>query len=379
MTRDLLSYTFRLFFLLTGVSAIGLVLLWTLSLNGQITLSTGITPLYWHSHEMIVGFGMATVTGFALSAVATWTGRPAVHGSVVFWLVVCWVAGRIAVFYSNLVTPAGLIVLDMLFPAFLTMLFAREVFVARNKRNYKVVAIILVLCMLNLGFYTVDARQSLYLMIHTLLLLVVLIGGRIVPSFTSNWLRGRGESQLPVNNLLLDRVAITLTILTGLSDALVPNRTPTGWLAIAAAIAHAARIMQWHGLRTLSNPLLAILHVAYWWIPVGYAMLGLASLGLFLTPTAALHALTMGAIGTMVFAMITRVPLGHTARPLNASRLTVVAYGILTLAIVARIMSPLATANYITMINVAAIGWCFAFLIYIWVYWPVLTGPPGSP
>jgi uncharacterized protein involved in response to NO len=132
-------------------------------------------------------------------------------------------------------------------------------------------------------------------------------------------------------------------------------------------------VSRWQSLQTVSNPLLFILHVAYWWIPIGYAMTGLASLGLFATPTAALHALTMGAIGGMVFAMITRVPLGHTGRSLHASRLTVVAYVLLTSAVLVRILSPWMAGAYLAMVNLAAISWCLAFAIFMWVYWPILT------
>ena len=174
MKQVLFSYAFRPFFLLAGLSGIGFVALWVMSLNGQASLPTGISPIHWHGHEMIVGFAMATVAGFALSAVATWTGRSAVEGIAVLWLAMCWIAGRVAIFYVHLLHPFAVVALDMLFPLSLCFFFAREVFGARNKRNYKVVAIVATLAVLNFTFHTVAANQSLYLLIHTILLLVAL-------------------------------------------------------------------------------------------------------------------------------------------------------------------------------------------------------------
>ena len=376
MRQVLFSYAFRPFFLLAGLSGIGFVALWVMSLNGQASLPTGISPIHWHGHEMIVGFAMATVAGFALSAVATWTGRPAVEGIAVWWLAMCWIAGRIAIFYVHLLHPFAVVALDMLFPLSLSFFFAREVIGARNQRNYKVVAIVVTLAVLNFTFHTVAANQSLYLLIHTMLLLVALIGGRIIPNFTANWLRGQGADRLPANNQAVDRIAIALTILVGAAVVASPSQVLVGSLALSAAAVHAIRVSRWQSLQTVSNPLLFILHVAYWWIPIGYAMTGLANLGLFVTPTAALHALTMGAIGGMVFAMITRVPLGHTGRALHASRLTAVAYILLTSAVLVRILSPWMAGAYLPMVNLAAVSWCLAFAIFMWVYWPILTREP---
>jgi uncharacterized protein involved in response to NO len=378
MMKDVLSYTFRPFFLLAAVSAVVLLGYWMLLLNGLTPPRAGFNALNWHGHEMIVGFALAVVAGFVLSAVATWTGRPPVNGLAVAWLVVTWLSGRLAMFAAGNMPDTVVGALDMLFPLTLCYFVAREIFGARNKRNYKIVAILFVFAAGNLGYHIVDSGVAIYFLIHIVLLLVALIGGRIVPSFTANWLRGQGILTLPSNNLVIDRIAIALTVLVGVVVVFYPERSLLAFLAMAAAAMHAVRVMQWCGLQTVRNPLLLILHVAYWWLPVGYAMLGLASLGLVFTPATALHALTMGAIGSMVLAMITRVPLGHTGRPLHASRVTVVAYVVLTLAVIARILSPWAEAGYLSMVNIAAIGWCLAFAIFIQVYWPVLTGPPAS-
>jgi len=331
--------------------------------------------VYWHGHEMIVGFALAVVAGFVLSAVATWTGRPAVSGPAVMWLGCAWLLGRIAVVYAGAIPLPAAATLDMLFPLSLCYYSAREIFGARNKRNYKIIMIVWVIALANLAYHVIDPNIAIYMLIHAVLLLVALIGGRIVPNFTANWLRGQGVTKLPSNNMIIDRMAITLTILVGIAVVFYPERALVGYLAVSAAALHSVRISQWRGLQTLRNPLLFILHVAYAWLPIGYAMTGMASLGLIFTPTTALHALTMGAIGTMVFAMLTRVPLGHTGRPLHVSRLVVVAYVVLTFAIIVRIVSPWVQEHYLGMVNLAAGSWCLAFAIFLWVYWPVLTRP----
>lgn len=384
--KTVFSYTFRPFFLLAGIWAILAIVAWMLILNGTVAAPQGINPVYWHGHEMVVGFALAVVAGFVLSAVATWTGRPAVSGPAVVWLVFTWLLGRAAMFPTYTAPPIVVAVLDMLFPITLCVLLGREVFAARNRRNYKVFWIVACIAGLNL-LYQLGAAGivegadyiSLYVLIHGVVLLVALIGGRVVPSFTANWLRGQGVTRLPRNNLRLDRMAITLTILVALAIVFFPNRETVGYLAMSAAAVHAVRVLQWRGLQTIRNPLLFVMHVAYWWLPIGYAMMSAASLGWAFTPTAALHALTMGGIGGMILAMITRVPLGHTGRALHASRLTVIAYVALMAAVVVRVLSPWNADRYLSMINVAATGWSLAFIIFLWVYWPVLTQPSIEP
>ena len=376
-TPVLLSYAFRPFFLMNGIFAILIIFAWVKTLHGS-----GLpvaTPL-WHSHEMLVGFAMAAVAGFSLTAVANWTGRPAVHGAPLALLVGSWLLGRLAMMSSSWL-PANLVfLLDMLFPILLGLLLGREIIMGRSRRNYPLVAIIAVVAVLNI-LYHLGAnlwlpgmdRLAIYLMIHTLLLLVTIIAGRIVPSFTGNWLRMKGQTQLPVNSDAVNNTALSLTVLVGLAASFMPLHPLTGVLAFAAALVHGFRLGRWKGFATTSNPLLFVLHTAYLWLPVGYALLGCAVFGWIFAPTAALHALTMGAIGSIVLAVTTRVSLGHTGRPLHAARLTVLAYGVLTLAVLIRVLGPLSGNSYILMIDLSAAGWMLAFALFTWVYWPILS------
>ena len=282
--------------------------------------------------------------------------------------------------------PASLVFfLDMLFPVLLGVLLSREIIAGRSRRNYPLVAIVFVIAGLN-GLYQLGAGQwlpgydrlAIYLLINTLLLLVVIIAGRIVPSFTGNWLKQQGQDQMPVNSEYVNKASLALTLFVGVAASFMPMHPLTGILAFTAALVHFLRLVRWRGLATLSNPLLFVLHVAYLWLPIGYALLGCAVFGWVFTPTAALHALTMGAIGSMVLAVTTRVALGHTGRPLQAARLTVLAYLILMIAVLVRVLGPLNGKAYMMMIDISAMGWILSFAIFTWVYWPVLTRPRDS-
>ncbi|MGB7453277.1 MAG: NnrS family protein [Lysobacterales bacterium] len=375
----LLSYAFRPFFLMNGIFAVLIIALWVMTLHGSGL--PGATPL-WHSHEMLIGFAMAAVAGFSLTAVANWTGRPAIQGVPLALLVVSWLAGRLAMALSFWIPASLVFFLDMLFPVLLGLLLSREIIGGRSRRNYLLIAIIFVVAILN-ALYQLGAGQwlpgadslAIYLLIHTLLLLVGIIAGRIVPSFTGNWLRQQGHVQMPVNSDIVNKTALTLTLLVGLAASFIPAHPVTGVLAFVAALVHGLRLARWRAFATLSNPLLFVLHVAYLWLPVGYTLLGCAVFGWLFTPTAALHALTMGAIGSMVLAVTTRVALGHTGRPLHAARLTVLAYWLLMLAILVRVLGPLSGQGYMLMIDLSATAWILSFAIFTWVYWPILSGP----
>jgi uncharacterized protein involved in response to NO len=204
------------------------------------------------------------------------------------------------------------------------------------------------------------------------------IGGRVIPNFTANWMRNHNIARVPANNATVDNLAILATVLVGLAASFAQGGTVTGSVALAAAVLHGMRLAAWRGLATRAEPLLMVLHVAYAWLPIGYALMACAAFGWLIPPTAALHALTVGAIGTMILAMMTRVPLGHTGRPLHASRLTVAAYVAITLAVIIRVAGPLTGPAYPRMIDASATAWILAFAIFSAQYWPILTRPRVS-
>jgi len=382
------SYSFRPFFLLGSIFSIVIVALWLAALHAPM----GLPPmmLYWHGHEMLVGFAMAAVAGFVLTAVANWTKRPAIHGAPLMLLVASWLIGRVIMGFAFAFPPVLAAVADMLFPLLLLFLVGREIVSGGNNRNYPVVFIVGLMAALNLlyhlsraefaGFGLVQERMAIYLLLHLVLLLIAVIGGRIVPAFTGNWLRMKHgpEVKMPVSNIALDIVALVSMIAVGIADALMPlYPASVDWLLISAglaAAAHLGRLLFWRGLATVSNPLLFVLHVAYLWFPLGYICYAASYSGFALPPSVALHALTMGVIGMMIYAVTTRVALGHTGRPLLASRSVVIAYGLMMLAVIVRIAGAFST-NYLSMVDTSGLLWMIAFGIFIYVYWPVLTTP----
>ncbi len=377
-----MSYAFRPFFLLNGLFAIVVISVWLIALHGTGLALAPATQPYWHGHEMVVGFAMAAIAGFVLTAVATWTDRPPLRGKLLGVLVFSWLLGRMTMMAATQLPYFLVASVDMIFPFLLAFLVGREVFGGGSRRNYPIVGIITILAVLNLlyhlGVLQILAgmdRLALYSMIHLLLLMITVIAGRIIPNFTANWLRAHGHERLPVNHPLSDGITIAATLATGVSVSLTPLGPVTGALALVAALSHAVRLARWRGLATTSEPLLFVLHVAYLWLPVGYALTALAAFGLVFPATAALHALTMGAIGNMILAVTSRVALAHTGRSLHAPRLIVISYAILNAAVVARVLSPLNSGLYFAMIDLSALGWIVAFIIFTRVYWPVLTRP----
>lgn len=381
-THPFMSYAFRPFFLLNGFFAVGVISIWLMALHGTGPASLPATMLYWHGHEMVVGFALAAMAGFVLTAVATWTDRPPLQGKLLGVLVFSWLLGRLAMMAATRLPYWLVASADTIFPFLLFLLVAREVVGGRSRRNYPVVGITLVLAVLNLLYHLGTLRilpgmdrLALYFLIHLILLMITVIAGRIIPNFTANWLRARGHERLPENHPLTDGITVVATIATGVSVSLTPFGPVTGILAMVAALSHAVRLARWRGLATTSEPLLFVLHVAYLWLPVGFALTALAAFGLVFPPSAALHALTMGAIGNMILAVTSRVALAHTGRSLHAPRLIVISYAILNAAVVARVLSPLNPGLTIEMIDLSALGWIVTFAIFTAVYWPVLTRP----
>lgn len=377
----ILSYAFRPFFLLGGGFAIVAMLAWLGALHA-LPVALGGDPLLWHAHEMLFGFGGAAIAGFLLTAVATWTGRPPVAGGALVLLAAAWLAGRLAMLVPAGLPDPAIAAIELAFPLLLAGFAVREIVAGGSRRNFPVAGVVVLLFVLDLGFHLGRAgawpgadRVALYLAIHLLLVLITVIAGRIVPAFTGNWLRQGGDTRLPSSRPWLEAALIPLAVATGLAHSLAAPPFVAGALALLLGLLHALRLAGWRGLATTREPLVLVLHVAYAWLPVGYLLLGLVALGLPLPASAALHALTMGAIGGMILAVATRVALGHTGRRLAASPATGIAYLLLNLAVLVRIASPLAPGLYLSLIDVAASGWLAAFTLFLVVYWPVLTGP----
>jgi uncharacterized protein involved in response to NO len=358
-----LSGGFRPFFMLAAAWAAIAVPVWLAAYVQGYALRGALPALFWHGHEMVFGFGMAAVAGFLLTAIPNWTGRLPVRGMPLALLAMLWLTGRIAMLIP------GAELLDLAFLAALVVVVARELLAGRNWRNLPMLGALLAFFAGNVLFH-LGIYAGLRLGIATLLMLIALVGGRIVPSFTRNWLaKFRPAVPPPAPEGTLDRAALLVT-LAALVAWLVGE---LAWPALAAGAALAARLSRWRGLSTVREPLLFILHVGYAWLA-----LGLVLLGLDLSESAALHALTVGAVGTMTLAVMTRATLGHTGRALAADRATVAIYALVTAAGLLRVSSPFGGAYAVLLASVAGLAWSAAFATFALHYGRFLIGAQRS-
>ena len=369
-----LSLGFRPFFLAAGTWSLVAIVLWVCVLQGNIVLPTRFAPVAWHVHEMLFGFAMAAVAGFLLTAIPNWTSRPPVAGWRLGGLLGLWALGRVVCLVSAWMPAWVSVAGDMALPVALTLAATREIVAARNWRNLAPMAAVCLFGLANLLMHieAMDANVATGLGwrigLVAALILISIIAGRIVPAFTRNWLVKRGPQIPPLQHGWLDRVALGV-LHTGLvAWAIWPDARPPGFLLIAGGALHGWRLVRWRGLATGAEPLVAILHIAYAWLVVGVVLLGVSRLDAAVPVTAAIHALTAGAIATMILAMMTRVSLGHSGRALTAGRSTVAIYALGILAAMTRTGAAFAGDRTMTFVIAAAVFWIAAFAIFLIVY-----------
>ena len=372
---------YRPFFTSGALWALVALILWLGALSGAFTLPTHFDPLAWHRHEMLFGFVGAVIAGFLLTAIPNWTGRLPIAGGPLALLFGLWLAARAAVLFSAQVGPLVAALLDVGFYVVLALLAAREVFGAKN-RNVPVVILVLLLAIANAldhfaaaGMFDDDGlgtRAAIVIVI----VMISLIGGRVVPSFTRNWLVKQGaKSGLPTQPGRYDIIVIAATALAMASWLIAPLNTSVGVLLISAAALQAVRLARWSGVRAWRDPLVLVLHVGYAWVPVGLCLLGLSIVGTAVPGSGAIHALTAGAMATMILAMMTRATLGHTGRELKASAATMMIYILVTIGALGRVAAPLLPTDYMLSVQLSGLAWGGAFLMFLLVYGPKLVGP----
>jgi uncharacterized protein involved in response to NO len=372
---------FRPFFLGGAAWAVVALLLWLASLTGSVSLPTGFTPLAWHRHEMLFGFVGAVVSGFLLTAIPNWTGRLPIAGPPLAGLFGLWLAARLAVLFSAQIGAAVAALLDVGFYVVLAALAAREVILARN-RNLPIVGLVLLFGAASAADHAAAADlagsedRGIFAGIALVVLMISLIGGRIVPSFTRNWMARQGiKDSLPAQPGRFDHAAIAVTAVALVAWIAAPGAWPAGALLVAAGLLQAGRVARWGGLRTVRDPLVFILHVGYSWLPVGLLLLGASILEPAVPRAAAIHALTAGAMGTMILAVMTRASLGHTGRDLKAGAPTAALYALVTVGALLRVAAPFGLVDYMAGLEAAAAAWGGAFLIFLAVYGPMLVRP----
>ena len=380
----ILAVGFRPFFLGAGLWAAGAVALWLAQLAGWPALPSAFDPIAWHAHEMLFGYVTAVIAGFLLTAIPNWTGRLPVCGRQLGGLFALWCAGRVAIGVSAWIGPAPAAALDLAFPAALCAVVLREIAAGDNWRNLPVAAIVAVLAASNglvhlevLGLAPTQylgADLGLRLGIAAVAVLIMLVGGRVVPSFTRNWLAKRGEAMLPRPFGRLDRLAVAATVAAGLAWTFAPEAPASGALALLAAALGGARLAGWRGHRTRAEPLVWVLHLGYAWLVAGFALLGAAVLVPALPQSAALHALTAGAMGTMTLAIMTRATLGHSGRALTAGPGTAAIYALVGAAALMRVLAPLTALDAALLFGLSGLAWIGAFALFVILYGPLLVG-----
>lgn len=376
----LLSYGFRPFFLGAGVYAVLAMGLWIAALtSGWEVGGTTYGPLNWHAHEMVFGYTTAALAGFMLTAIPNWTGRLPVSGLPLLALVLLWLAGRLAMLVPEALGPYLAAVVEAAFVPALAAIAGREIISGRNWKNLKILIALTVLGAVNIAFHTLvltggDPQYMFRAGISALVALIALVGGRIVPSFTRNWLNKAGASRVPAPFGSLDQAAVTVLVVALAAWTVFPETLPTALLATAAAVLQLWRVLRWRGHATLEEPLVAVLHVAYLFVPIGMAGVALAALGWLQAPSA-LHLLTVGAIGNMTLAVMTRATLGHTGRRLTASGWTSLAYLLVLVAAVIRPFAELLPDYYHLILEVSAGAWILAFSVFSVEYGRMLVMP----
>ncbi len=364
---------------------------WIAVYAGEASLPGPMSPIYWHGHEMVFGFGVAGMAGFLLTAVPSWTGSPPVAGPRLAGLALLWIIGRAAMWVGWGLGPWFVAIADMALLTALCAVLGAKIIACGQVRNYPLLALLAVLLLAN-GLMHLDTLQllegaaatGLRLGVYVFCLLIALIGGRVIPAFTTNVLRARGDTTTVTSSPTVEKLAIAGLILAIIMDLAAPDfgpwRTAAGTVAVVAGMILVLRMRRWRLVKVLDEPILWILHMGHIWLALGMILKGLADLSDIIAPGDAIHALSAGAMGTMIMAMMTRAASGHTGRPMKAPPLIVLAYGLVIIGALLRVTGPTVGALFASDMEVAIIitgglMWVGGYALFSFVFWPILTGP----
>ncbi|MDZ4736416.1 MAG: NnrS family protein [Rhodospirillaceae bacterium] len=374
----ILRHGFRPFFLVSALWAGTAVALWLPMLLGWIGLPSAFDSHAWHAHEMIFGFVAAAVAGFILTAIPNWTGRLPLRGLPLLCLLSVWFAGRLAVAFSLTIGPTIAAAIDLAFLILLVGFALREIVAGRNWQNLPIGFVLFGFIAANalmhaevldwIGADGIGARLG----IAIIALIISLIGGRIIPSFTRNWLVKRGDTVLPAPFGRFDRLCIVLVLIAMAVWAVRPESAFAAGILVLAGLASLVRWQRWQWHRTLAEPLLWSLHLGFLWIPVGLLLLGTHGFLPLLPTSAGLHALTTGGAGSMILAVMTRATLGHTGHELHADRATAAIYLLIFAAAVLRLAAVFLPFVHWPLLMASAAAWITAFLLFVVRYAPMM-------
>ena len=375
---------FRPFFLLSGILAVLLVAAWVPAFAGWLSFASYYGQIGWHSHEMIFGYTSAVIAGFLLTAVRNWTERPTAAGASLASLVALWLVGRVLPLFPAAVSGWLIAITDLAFLPAVTVAIGVPLARKAEKRNLIFLPVLIVLFAANLlvhldllGFAPGLARRGVFLGLYLILLLIVIMGGRVIPFFTERALQGVVIKRRPAIEWLSPLSVVAFMLV----ELFLPDSRLAGALAALAAIVNGVRLLSWYSHRYWHVPLLWVLHLGYAWIVAGFVLKAAAAFGL-ISPQFTIHAFTVGGIGVLTLGMMARVALGHTARPLEVGPSMVVAFALLNLAAIGRGLLPIFFPFWFPQLIIASGAlWIAAFLIFVVIYTPILTQPriDGQP
>ena len=380
MNRQTLDYPlfalgFRVFFALAGLFALILITLWTSIFDGTLVVDNYYPNVYWHAHEMLLGYSIAVIAGFLLTAVKNWTGVQTLQGDKLIGLSLLWVYGRIVPFYSELLPDALIAGIDFAFLPVLAYFVAQPIIKSANYKNLFFIALLLVMATGNglihlhiLGFSENTANLGLDLIVGIIIMMILVIAGRVFPFFTERGLKG----VMAIRNPMLDKLSVaTAAIVFGLLIFDVSGVLLT-FAAVAASIVNFIRVAGWYVQRIWYVPLLWVLYMGYGWILVGFVFIALASQDI-IALSLALHAFTVGGIGVLTLGMMARVSLGHTGRAMKTSNTIAIAFVLINIAALCRVLLPSLMPDWsASFILIASYSWLAAFALFVFIYTPIL-------
>lgn len=374
---SLFALGFRPFFLLAAFFSPLLISLWLFQFSGKVTLSNYYTSVAWHAHEMLFGYTVAVIAGFLLTAVGNWTGFKMINGWRLVLLSFVFILGRLSPLIAGL--PHWFIALaDLAFIPLVALIIAIPVIRAKQWANIVFVPLLLLMAMANLLVHlsaleliSVSIVTGSRMMMYLVILLIVIMGGRVIPFFTE-----RGVTNVTTKKWTwVEYLSPVSIVLLATSDIIYGDMALTGYLAVLAALVHAVRLVGWYSNKIWQVPLVWILQVAYSWFIIGFIIKSLAIINLN-ESLFSYHAFTVGGIGIMTLGMMARVSLGHTGRDMKINKWMILSFIIINIAAIVRVILPIfIQENYLLFIQVAGWMWTLAFVIFVVVYTPMWIRP----
>ncbi len=373
----LFALGFRPFFLLAAFSAPALIFLWLMQLSGKISVPAYYSSVGWHAHEMLFGYAVAVIAGFLLTAAGNWTGKKMINGSQLFILSLVFLSARFAPFLSDI--PNGLIAfLDLSFIPLVAFLLAVPVIRAKQWSNFIFVPLLLTMAAANLmvhlsalGLINSSIVTGSRMMLYLVVLLIVIMGGRVIPFFTERGVNGVITKKWKWIEILSPASVVAVVA----ADIILSNKIIIGYLALFTAVVHLIRLAGWYSNKIWSVPLVWILQIAYFWFVIGFMLKSLVIFDLAQS-IFSYHAFTVGGIGIMTLGMMARVSLGHTGREMKLHRWMVLSFILINIAAIVRVILPIfITTSYMQLINIAGWLWITSFVIYIVIYTPMWIQP----